>query len=167
MDYDSCSTTSNPEKVYYPPRITVNKFGTIFCFIYLKKNYYICEILTQYRNSCLSLTFFHITMLLVLWHFNRFGCEISLYLLLVNTSNFKKIKKEELGFSLCCSSLTWPICLIKGRGGICGPWIPDDGQIFTHTLSTAGKMSQRNWTARVRYIYCIKDFTCFALFRAC
>ncbi|GAB0205893.1 atrial natriuretic peptide receptor 2-like [Grus japonensis] len=35
-----------------------------------------------------------------------------------------------------------------GRGGICGPWIPDDGQIFTHTLSTAGKMSQRNWTAK-------------------
>ncbi|RMB94695.1 hypothetical protein DUI87_28807 [Hirundo rustica rustica] len=35
------------------------------------------------------------------------------------------------------------------KGGICGPWIPDDGQIFTHTLSTAGKMSQRNWTAKV------------------
>ncbi|KFZ60510.1 Atrial natriuretic peptide receptor 2, partial [Antrostomus carolinensis] len=42
---------------------------------------------------------------------------------------------------------------IKGRGGICGPWIPDDGQIFTHTLSTAGKMSQRNWTAKVVLVH--------------
>ncbi|NWR74668.1 ANPRA protein, partial [Centropus unirufus] len=40
-----------------------------------------------------------------------------------------------------------------GRGGICGPWIPDDGQIFTHTLSTAGKMSQRNWTAKVVLVH--------------
>ncbi|OWK57291.1 Atrial natriuretic peptide receptor 2, partial [Lonchura striata] len=39
------------------------------------------------------------------------------------------------------------------KGGICGPWIPDDGQIFTHTLSTAGKMSQRNWTAKVVLIH--------------
>ncbi|XP_009946044.1 PREDICTED: atrial natriuretic peptide receptor 1-like [Leptosomus discolor] len=40
-----------------------------------------------------------------------------------------------------------------GRGGICGPWIPDDGQIFTHTLSTAGKISQRNWTAKVVLVH--------------
>ncbi|XP_062460378.1 atrial natriuretic peptide receptor 2-like [Pezoporus occidentalis] len=40
-----------------------------------------------------------------------------------------------------------------GQGGICGPWIPDDGQIFTHTLSTAGKMSQRNWTAKVVLVH--------------
>ncbi|XP_057900507.1 atrial natriuretic peptide receptor 2-like [Melospiza georgiana] len=39
------------------------------------------------------------------------------------------------------------------KGGICGPWIPDDGQIFTHTLSTAGKMSQRNWTAKVVLVH--------------
>ncbi|XP_020567060.1 membrane guanylyl cyclase isoform X1 [Oryzias latipes] len=32
---------------------------------------------------------------------------------------------------------------------ICGPWIPDDGKIFTHTISTSGKMSQTNWTAKV------------------
>ncbi|XP_043916282.1 atrial natriuretic peptide receptor 1-like [Protopterus annectens] len=32
---------------------------------------------------------------------------------------------------------------------ICGPWIPDDGQIFTHTISTAGKITQINWTAKV------------------
>ncbi|NXV81895.1 ANPRB protein, partial [Atlantisia rogersi] len=42
---------------------------------------------------------------------------------------------------------------IRGRGGVCGPWIPDDGQIFTHTLSTAGKMSQRNWTAKVVLVH--------------
>ncbi|NXI72034.1 ANPRA protein, partial [Anseranas semipalmata] len=42
---------------------------------------------------------------------------------------------------------------IRGKGGICGPWIPDDGQIFTHTLSTAGKMSQRNWTAKVVLVH--------------
>ncbi|CAM5115282.1 unnamed protein product [Eretmochelys imbricata] len=40
-----------------------------------------------------------------------------------------------------------------GKGGICGPWIPDDGQIFTHTLSTAGKMSQANWTAKVVLVH--------------
>ncbi|NXI35783.1 ANPRB protein, partial [Galbula dea] len=40
-----------------------------------------------------------------------------------------------------------------GRGGICGPWIPDDGQIFTHTLSAAGKISQRNWTAKVVLVH--------------
>ncbi|XP_039398701.1 atrial natriuretic peptide receptor 2-like [Mauremys reevesii] len=40
-----------------------------------------------------------------------------------------------------------------GKGGICGPWIPDDGQIFTHTLSTAGKMSQTNWTAKVVLVH--------------
>ncbi|XP_017941345.1 atrial natriuretic peptide receptor 2 [Manacus vitellinus] len=43
--------------------------------------------------------------------------------------------------------------VISGKGGICGPWIPDDGQIFTHTLSTAGKMSQRNWTAKVVLVH--------------
>ncbi|XP_043954352.1 atrial natriuretic peptide receptor 1-like isoform X2 [Gambusia affinis] len=32
---------------------------------------------------------------------------------------------------------------------ICGPWIPDDGKIFTHTISTTGKMTQSNWTAKV------------------
>ncbi|RXM98836.1 Atrial natriuretic peptide receptor 2 [Acipenser ruthenus] len=39
------------------------------------------------------------------------------------------------------------------KGGICGPWIPDDGRIFTHTLSTAGKMTQRNWTAKVVLVH--------------
>ncbi|XP_031441391.1 atrial natriuretic peptide receptor 1-like [Clupea harengus] len=37
--------------------------------------------------------------------------------------------------------------MVKER--ICGPWIPDDGRIFTHTISTAGKMTQANWTAKV------------------
>ncbi|XP_048360348.1 atrial natriuretic peptide receptor 2-like [Sphaerodactylus townsendi] len=40
-----------------------------------------------------------------------------------------------------------------GKGGICGPWIPDDGQIFTHTISTVGKMSQTNWTAKVVLVH--------------
>uniref|UniRef100_H3AFH5 Guanylate cyclase n=1 Tax=Latimeria chalumnae TaxID=7897 RepID=H3AFH5_LATCH len=39
------------------------------------------------------------------------------------------------------------------NGGICGPWIPDDGQIFTHTVSTAGKMTQTNWTAKVVLVH--------------
>ncbi|XP_039199384.1 atrial natriuretic peptide receptor 2-like [Crotalus tigris] len=39
------------------------------------------------------------------------------------------------------------------KGGICGPWIPDDGQIFTHTVSTAGKMTQTNWTAKVVLVH--------------
>ncbi|XP_010776226.1 uncharacterized protein, partial [Notothenia coriiceps] len=36
---------------------------------------------------------------------------------------------------------------------ICGPWIPDDGKIFTHTLSTAGKMTQSNWTSKVVLVH--------------
>ncbi|XP_059832286.1 atrial natriuretic peptide receptor 1-like [Hypanus sabinus] len=39
------------------------------------------------------------------------------------------------------------------KEGICGPWIPDDGQIVTHTVSTAGKMSQMNWTAKVVLVH--------------
>ncbi|XP_078385370.1 atrial natriuretic peptide receptor 1 isoform X3 [Cetorhinus maximus] len=39
------------------------------------------------------------------------------------------------------------------KGGICGPWIPDDGQIVTHTISTAGKISQINWTAKVILVH--------------
>ncbi|XP_072918627.1 atrial natriuretic peptide receptor 2-like isoform X2 [Hemitrygon akajei] len=41
-----------------------------------------------------------------------------------------------------------PMAFMK-KGGICGPWIPDDGEIMTHTASQAGKMSQRNWTTKV------------------
>ncbi|TRZ04018.1 hypothetical protein DNTS_031185 [Danionella cerebrum] len=37
----------------------------------------------------------------------------------------------------------------QARERICGPWIPDDGRIFTHTISTSGKMSQTNWSAKV------------------
>lgn len=36
------------------------------------------------------------------------------------------------------------------QSGICGPWIPDDGKIVTHTLSKAGKMTQKYWTSNVR-----------------
>ncbi|XP_056884431.1 atrial natriuretic peptide receptor 1-like isoform X3 [Takifugu flavidus] len=36
---------------------------------------------------------------------------------------------------------------------ICGPWIPDDGKIFTHTISTSGKMTQTNWTAKVLILF--------------
>ena len=32
---------------------------------------------------------------------------------------------------------------------ICGPWIPDDGKIVTHTVSKAGKMTQKYWTSKV------------------
>ncbi|XP_029473517.1 atrial natriuretic peptide receptor 1-like [Rhinatrema bivittatum] len=32
---------------------------------------------------------------------------------------------------------------------ICGPWIPDDGKIVTHTVSQAGKMTQKYWTSKV------------------
>ncbi|KAK1889813.1 Elongation factor Ts [Dissostichus eleginoides] len=36
---------------------------------------------------------------------------------------------------------------------ICGPWIPDDGKIFTHTISTSGKMTQSNWTSKVVLVH--------------
>ncbi|XP_075471765.1 atrial natriuretic peptide receptor 1-like isoform X2 [Ascaphus truei] len=41
-----------------------------------------------------------------------------------------------------------PLQFMK-QSGICGPWIPDDGKIITHTLSQAGKMSRTNWTSKV------------------
>ncbi|XP_077306462.1 atrial natriuretic peptide receptor 2-like [Lithobates pipiens] len=37
--------------------------------------------------------------------------------------------------------------------GICGPWIPDDGKIVTHTISQAGKMTQLNWTSKVILVH--------------
>nr|XP_033478354.1 atrial natriuretic peptide receptor 2-like [Epinephelus lanceolatus] len=45
-----------------------------------------------------------------------------------------------------------PLGLMK-QGGICGPWIPDDGKIVTHTVSKAGKMSQKYWTSKVVLIH--------------
>ncbi|KAJ1171314.1 hypothetical protein NDU88_003177 [Pleurodeles waltl] len=41
-----------------------------------------------------------------------------------------------------------PLSFMK-QSGICGPWIPDDGKIVTHTVSQAGKMTQYNWTSKV------------------
>lgn len=78
-----------------------------------------------------------------------------------NINHTKKVKGGDLGFLLSLL-VTQPISLIKGRGGICGPWIPDDGQIFTHTLSTAGKMSQRNWTSKVKFIFWIQQMVCYS-----
>ncbi|XP_051869123.1 atrial natriuretic peptide receptor 2-like [Pristis pectinata] len=45
-----------------------------------------------------------------------------------------------------------PMAFMK-KGGICGPWIPDDGEIVTHTVSQAGKMSQQNWTTKVVLVH--------------
>lgn len=56
---------------------------------------------------------------------------------------------------------TWQLCItaaeaslgvvsLQKQGGICGPWIPDDGKIVTHTVSKAGKMTQKYWTSKVR-----------------
>lgn len=47
---------------------------------------------------------------------------------------------------------TRPSCCFvpsQKQGGICGPWIPDDGKIVTHTVSKAGKMTQKYWTSKV------------------
>ncbi|XP_032883737.1 atrial natriuretic peptide receptor 2-like [Amblyraja radiata] len=41
-----------------------------------------------------------------------------------------------------------PMAFMK-KGGICGPWVPDDGKLMTHTVSQAGKMSHQNWTTKV------------------
>ncbi|XP_075444175.1 uncharacterized protein LOC142487915 [Ascaphus truei] len=59
--------------------------------------------------------------------------------------------KDTNGQNCCVHHANIHSCPLSfmGKGGICGPWIPDDGQIFTHTLSTAGKMTQGNWTAKV------------------
>ncbi|XP_030062588.1 retinal guanylyl cyclase 2 [Microcaecilia unicolor] len=32
---------------------------------------------------------------------------------------------------------------------ICGPWVPDDGKIVTHTVSQAGKMTHKYWSSKV------------------
>ncbi|XP_078573901.1 atrial natriuretic peptide receptor 1-like isoform X3 [Branchiostoma floridae x Branchiostoma japonicum] len=39
--------------------------------------------------------------------------------------------------------------LDKGEEKICGPWIPDDGEIFTHTLAMAGQADVVNWTSHM------------------
>ncbi|XP_070688305.1 atrial natriuretic peptide receptor 2-like [Pempheris klunzingeri] len=45
-----------------------------------------------------------------------------------------------------------PLGLMK-QGDICGPWIPDDGKIVTHTVSKAGTMTQKYWTSKVVLIH--------------
>ncbi|XP_056132869.1 atrial natriuretic peptide receptor 2-like [Lampris incognitus] len=45
-----------------------------------------------------------------------------------------------------------PLALMR-QGGICGPWIPDDGKIVTHTVSKAGKMTQKYWISKVVLIH--------------
>ncbi|XP_028818664.1 atrial natriuretic peptide receptor 2-like [Denticeps clupeoides] len=45
-----------------------------------------------------------------------------------------------------------PLALMR-QGGICGPWIPDDGEIVTHTVSKAGKMTQQFWTSKVVLVH--------------
>ncbi|XP_056432224.1 atrial natriuretic peptide receptor 1-like [Gadus chalcogrammus] len=45
-----------------------------------------------------------------------------------------------------------PIGFLK-TDRICGPWIPDDGNIFTHTISTSGTMAQTNWTSKVVLVH--------------
>ncbi|KAM9330669.1 atrial natriuretic peptide receptor 2-like [Gastrophryne carolinensis] len=59
--------------------------------------------------------------------------------------------KDANGENCCVHHANIHSCPLSfmSKGGICGPWIPDDGQIFTHTLSTSGKMTQGNWTAKV------------------
>ncbi|KAI8510211.1 hypothetical protein Bbelb_126390 [Branchiostoma belcheri] len=37
--------------------------------------------------------------------------------------------------------------LSEGPDNICGPWIPDDGEIFTHTVAMAGQADVVNWTS--------------------
>ncbi|KAK3533348.1 hypothetical protein QTP70_017171 [Hemibagrus guttatus] len=46
-----------------------------------------------------------------------------------------------------------PITPLQRGRGICGPWIPDDGEIVTHTVSKAGKMSQFLWTSKVVLVH--------------
>ncbi|CAH1242817.1 NPR2 [Branchiostoma lanceolatum] len=36
---------------------------------------------------------------------------------------------------------------LEGSEKICGPWIPDDGEIFTHTIAMAGQADVVNWTS--------------------
>ncbi|KAM4706822.1 atrial natriuretic peptide receptor 1-like [Discoglossus pictus] len=63
--------------------------------------------------------------------------------------------KDANGENCCVHHANIHSCPLSfmGKGGICGPWIPDDGQIFTHTLSTSGKMTQGNWTAKVVLVH--------------
>uniref|UniRef100_W5MED8 Guanylate cyclase n=1 Tax=Lepisosteus oculatus TaxID=7918 RepID=W5MED8_LEPOC len=45
-----------------------------------------------------------------------------------------------------------PLAFMR-QSGICGPWIPDDGKIVTHTVSQAGKMTQLYWTSKVVLVH--------------
>ncbi|XP_044135411.1 atrial natriuretic peptide receptor 2-like [Bufo gargarizans] len=63
--------------------------------------------------------------------------------------------KDANGENCCIHHANIHSCPISfmGNGGICGPWIPDDGQIFTHTLSVSGQMTQGNWSAKVALVH--------------
>uniref|UniRef100_W5L8E5 Guanylate cyclase n=1 Tax=Astyanax mexicanus TaxID=7994 RepID=W5L8E5_ASTMX len=57
--------------------------------------------------------------------------------------------KDANGENCCIHHANIHSCPMGYMERICGPWIPDDGRIFTHTISTSGKMTQTNWTAKV------------------
>lgn len=41
----------------------------------------------------------------------------------------------------------------KARTSFCGPWIPDDGQVFTHSEVLVGPVQKGNWTSYVPGFY--------------
>ncbi|XP_028824272.1 atrial natriuretic peptide receptor 1-like isoform X2 [Denticeps clupeoides] len=61
--------------------------------------------------------------------------------------------KDANGENCCIHHANIHSCPMGYMERICGPWIPDDGRIFTHTVSKAGKMSQTNWTAKVVLVH--------------
>lgn len=32
------------------------------------------------------------------------------------------------------------------KNNLCGPWIPSDGEVFTHSVALVGPVQQQNWT---------------------
>lgn len=41
------------------------------------------------------------------------------------------------------------------RFGLCPPWLPSDGEFYTHSQVTCGSSLKVNWTAEVSKFYCI------------
>ncbi len=51
------------------------------------------------------------------------------------------------------------------NNGLCGPWIPSSGSIFTHSTVMVGAVDQGNWTSHIEGLYSDGDTSIIAHFK--
>ncbi|XP_055956234.1 atrial natriuretic peptide receptor 2 [Patella vulgata] len=51
------------------------------------------------------------------------------------------------------------------QNGLCGPWIPPSGSVFTHSSVMVGPVGQGNWTSTVAGLYAVGETSVIAHFK--